>query len=103
MSGRIGVVSHHLQSLLGVIKLIFLCAIVCKIGYFDAQLGILYLLLKKNVTCFFIWNEIVKQLVFLVISSTPSQEKFEKEFQATHYGRINLFSPFSVYLPCPNK
>ena len=38
MFGRIGVVSHHLQSLLDVIELIVLCAIECIVGYFDAQI-----------------------------------------------------------------
>ena len=31
-------VSHHLGSLLGAIELTVLCAIVCKVGYFDAQI-----------------------------------------------------------------
>ena len=37
MIGRIGVVSHHLRSLLGVNKSIILCAFICRVGYFDAQ------------------------------------------------------------------
>ena len=37
--GWIGVVSHHLGSLLGAIELTFLCAFVCKVGYFDASRG----------------------------------------------------------------
>jgi hypothetical protein len=37
VSGRIGVVSHHLRSLLGAIELTVLCAFVCIVGYFDAQ------------------------------------------------------------------
>jgi hypothetical protein len=36
--GQIGVVSHHLQSLLGAIELIVWCAFVCIVGYFDAQI-----------------------------------------------------------------
>ena len=36
--GQIGVVSYHLRSLLGVVKLTILCAFLCKVGYFDAQL-----------------------------------------------------------------
>ena len=32
------IVSHHLQSLLGVIELTVLCAFVCKVGYIDAQI-----------------------------------------------------------------
>ena len=36
--GRITLVSHHLGLLLGVIKLTILCAFVCKVGYFDAQI-----------------------------------------------------------------
>ena len=35
MIGRIGVVSHHLQSLLGGIKLTDLRVLVCKVEYFD--------------------------------------------------------------------
>ena len=34
--GWIGVVSHHLQSLLGVIELIVWCVFICRVGYFDA-------------------------------------------------------------------
>ena len=37
MIGQIGVVSHHLRSLLGVIELIISCAFICRVGYFDAQ------------------------------------------------------------------
>ena len=37
--GWIGVVSHHLWSLLGAIERTILCAFVCRVGYFDAQLG----------------------------------------------------------------
>jgi hypothetical protein len=36
--GHICIVSYHLQSLLGVIELTILCAFVCKVGYFDAQI-----------------------------------------------------------------
>ena len=36
--GQLGVLSHHLQSLLGAIELIILCAFVCRVGYFDAQI-----------------------------------------------------------------
>ncbi len=39
MIGRIGVVSHHLQSLLGAIKLTDLRVLVCKVEYFDVQIG----------------------------------------------------------------
>ena len=38
MVGQIGVVSHHLQSLLGVIELTVLCIFVCRAGYFDAMI-----------------------------------------------------------------
>ena len=38
MIGRIGVVSHHLQSLLGVIMLTVLRVFVCKVEYFDIQI-----------------------------------------------------------------
>ena len=37
LMGWKGVVSHHLQSLLGGIELTVLCAFICKVGYFDAQ------------------------------------------------------------------
>ena len=36
MIGWIGVVSHHLQSLLDAIKLTVLCVFVCEVEYFDA-------------------------------------------------------------------
>jgi hypothetical protein len=36
--GQIGVVSHHLRLLLGGIGLTVLCAFVCKVGCFDAQI-----------------------------------------------------------------
>ena len=38
MIGWIGVVSHHLQSLLGAIELTVLCASVHRARYFDAQI-----------------------------------------------------------------
>jgi hypothetical protein len=34
----IGLISHHLGSFLGVIELIILCAFVCRVRYFDAQI-----------------------------------------------------------------
>ena len=34
----IDLISHHLGSILGAIKLILLCAFVCIVGYFDAQI-----------------------------------------------------------------
>ena len=36
--GQIRIVSDHLQSCLGVIELIILCAFQCKVGYFDARI-----------------------------------------------------------------
>ena len=42
MVGHIGVVSHHLQSLLDRIELIVSCAFVFKVGYDDAQIGRVY-------------------------------------------------------------
>jgi hypothetical protein len=36
---QIGVVSHHLRSLLGVIELTVLFAFICKVAYFDAQIN----------------------------------------------------------------
>jgi hypothetical protein len=36
--GRIGVVLHHLWSLLGATKLTILCAFICKVEYVDAQI-----------------------------------------------------------------
>ena len=36
--GRIGLVSRHLGSLLGSIGLTVLCAFVCEVGHFDAQI-----------------------------------------------------------------
>ena len=54
MIGRIGVVSHHLRSLMGVIELTVLCAFVCKVRYFNAQIRET-LLYKEGVvlTCLF--------------------------------------------------
>ena len=34
----IGHVSHHLGSILGAIELTVLCAFICTVGYFDAQI-----------------------------------------------------------------
>jgi hypothetical protein len=36
--GRIGLVSHHLGSLLGAIELVVLCAFRRGVGYFDAPI-----------------------------------------------------------------
>ena len=36
--GQIGRVSHHLESLLGAFESIILCAFVCRVGYFNAQI-----------------------------------------------------------------
>jgi hypothetical protein len=36
--GWIGPASHHLGLLLGASKLIILCAFICKVGYYDAQI-----------------------------------------------------------------
>ena len=38
LMGQIGLVSHHSGSLWGVIELHVLCAFVCRVGYFDAQI-----------------------------------------------------------------
>ena len=38
MIGQIGLVSHHLQSLLGAVELTVLCAFVCRVRYLDAQI-----------------------------------------------------------------
>ena len=38
MIGHIGIASHDLRSLLDAIELIVLCAFVCKVGYYDAQI-----------------------------------------------------------------
>ena len=38
MIGQIGIVSHHLQSLLGAILLTILCVTICKVGIFDAHI-----------------------------------------------------------------
>ena len=38
MIGQIGVVSHHLQSLAGAIKLIVFRAFVCGVEYFDVKI-----------------------------------------------------------------
>ena len=38
MIGQIGVVSHHLRSLLGAIELTILCVVVCREGYSDHQI-----------------------------------------------------------------
>ena len=36
--GRLGLASHHLESLLGVIELIILCAFACIVYYFDVEM-----------------------------------------------------------------
>ena len=76
--------SRHLQSLLGAIELTVLCAFACKTRYFDAQIkethstiqvdGIVYLPLRENVTNYLQKNTIMKQLAFLIVSSTPSEK-----------------------------
>ena len=38
MIGRICVVSYYLQSLLSAFELTILCAHICRVGYFDAQI-----------------------------------------------------------------
>ena len=60
MIGQIGVILHHLSSLLGAIKVIVLCAFVSRVGSFDALIretplykwggGGTYLYLKEYVT-----------------------------------------------------
>jgi hypothetical protein len=35
MIGHISYVSHHSESILGVIELFVLCAFICRVGYFD--------------------------------------------------------------------
>ena len=54
MIGRIGVVSHHLQSLLGAIELTVSSAFICIVGYFDAHIRETLILIQvaslKNVT-----------------------------------------------------
>ena len=37
MIGWIGVISCHMQLILSAMELTILCAFICKIGYFDAQ------------------------------------------------------------------
>ena len=82
MIAWIGIISCHLQSLLGAIELIVLCAFMCKVGYFDAQIkktllykegggvDLLASLGKRNYL--FTQNKSMKQLPLLIISSTPS-------------------------------
>ena len=59
MIGRIGTVSHNLPSVMGAIELIIVCAFVCKVGYFDAQIretnrgGLTYVPLWKHVSNYF--------------------------------------------------
>ena len=38
MIGWIDVIAHHSQSFLGAIELTVMCAFICKVGYFDAQI-----------------------------------------------------------------
>ena len=53
--GLIGVVSHHLRSFFGAIELAVLCAFLCKVGYFDAQIRktLLYNSKEVCITCLF--------------------------------------------------
>lgn len=54
MIGQIGHFWQHLESLLGAIELIVLCAFICRVGYFDAQIKeTLFYKLEGWLTCLF--------------------------------------------------
>ena len=40
----------------------------------------------------------MKQLAFLIVSGAPTPKNIAQIFQPT-FGRINLYLPFSIYLP----
>jgi hypothetical protein len=92
--------------LLGVIELTFLCAFICKMGYFDAQIRetILYKegfdLLTSFEKCnwLFTRNKITKQHASLIISSIPSLKNIA-QIPSHSSSQINLFSSFYLFLP----
>ena len=101
--GRISHVSHHLGSLLGAMELHVLYAFVCKVGYFMYKLGRLYRtgrgfdLFTSLGKCnhMFLENKIMKELTSGTIPLLYLWEILHK-FQATLFGRISLFSLFSM-------
>ena len=61
MFGWIGVVSHHLRSLLDVIALTVLCAFIFKVGYFDAKIREIFVQLR-SLTYLHVWGNVTKYL-----------------------------------------
>jgi hypothetical protein len=93
---------------LGAMNLTVICAFDCRVGYFNPQIresivrveGLTYLPLWQNITNYSAWNKIMKQLAFLIISSTPSWNILHK-LQVTLSGGANSFSLFPyIYLRC---
>ena len=106
----IGVVSHHLRSLSGVIQLTGLRVFVRGVEHFDVQIKErhyctsrrfdLLSSFEKHVTNHSKGIKPTKQLAFLLISSSPSLKIIAHKFQATRSHRITtLFSRVIVRLP----
>ena len=99
MIGRIGVVSHHLRSLVNAIELNVLCAFVCMVECFDAHIEdtMVYsrrfdlLAFLKKCNQLFKNNQITNKFAFIIISSAPSLRNIA-QIQATIFAQINLFS-----------
>ena len=77
MISQIGVVSHHLQSLLGAIELAILCTFICRVGYFDACIKGGFTIQIELLTYLLMWGKKLtnclhgmKQLAFLINFST---------------------------------
>ena len=73
--GRIGPISHHLGSLLGVVELTISCAFVCRVGYLVAQT------FSEQYDKLFTGNQIVKRLAFLITSFHSVFEKHCANFK----------------------
>jgi hypothetical protein len=106
MIGRIGVVSHHLRSLVDAIELNVLCAFVCVVECFDAHIIDIMVynrrfdLLASLTKCnqLFKGNQITNEFAFIIISSAPSLKNVA-QIKAIVFGQINLFSSFFIFLP----
>ena len=106
MIGQIGVVSHHLRSIVNAIELNVLCAFVCIVEYFDAHIIDIMVynrrfdLLASLTKCnqLFKGNQITNEFAFIIISSAPSLKNIA-QIKATISGQINSYSSFFVFLP----
>ena len=100
MTRWIGLVSCHLGSPRGAIELTVLCAFVCKVGYFDAQIKKILLYI-----CSILWAIVISYLQGIISQNNSHSSSFHPlhlwktlhQLQAIHFGFINLFSPFSIF------